>query len=317
MTVAVAAIAAPLAVDLPALAAAVLAVVACGSLGTFLVLRREAMTGDAIAHAVLPGLVGGYLATGTRSPLAMFAGAAIAGVAAVLLAGLARRLARLEAGGALGVVFTAAFALGVALLETSGARQVDLDPDCVLFGSLETLFFVAPEGAHWTAGVPAPLWTLAAAAAGALLFTVAFLDRLVALAFDPTHAALTGAAPRWLDRALLAATSAAIVASFEAVGTVLAVALVACPALAAAPFARSARGQLALGLAVGTVLAVAGYALAAGAERVFGAPHALNAAGMIAALLALAVPVSHGIRRATRSVIPPPTISASVTPPGA
>lgn len=286
-----------LAVDLPAVVAAVLAVVACGSLGTFLVLRREAMTGDAIAHAVLPGLVGGYLVTGTRSPTAMFAGAAIAGVAAVLLAGVARRLARLESGAALGVVFTAAFALGVAMLETSGARQVDLDPDCVLFGSLETLFFIAPEGAHWTAGVPAPLWTLAAAALGALLFTVAFLDRLVALAFDRTHAELAGAAPRWLDRALLAATSAAIVASFEAVGTVLAVALVACPALAAAPFARSARAQLALGLVVGVVLAVAGYALAAGAERVFGAPHALNAAGMIAALLALAVPAAHAIRR--------------------
>ena len=294
-----------LAVDLPAVVAAVLAVVACGSLGTFLVLRREAMTGDAIAHAVLPGLVGCYLVTGTRSPTAMFAGAAIAGVAAVLLAGVARRLARLESGAALGVVFTAAFALGVAMLETSGARQVDLDPDCVLFGSLETLFFIAPEGAHWTAGVPAPLWTLAAAALGALLFTVAFLDRLVALAFDRTHAELAGAAPRWLDRALLAATSAAIVASFEAVGTVLAVALVACPALAAAPFARSARAQLALGLVVGVVLAVAGYSLAAGAERVFGAPHALNAAGMIAALLALAVPAAHAIRRvgvqATRS----------------
>ena len=286
-----------LAVDLPAVVAAVLAVVACGSLGTFLVLRREAMTGDAIEHAVLPGLVGGYLVTGTRSPTAMFAGEAIAGVAAVLLAGVARRLARLESGAALGVVFTAAFALGVAMLETSGARQVDLDPDCVIFGSLETLFFIAPEGAHWTAGVPAPLWTLAAAALGALLFTVAFLDRLVALAFDRTHAELAGASPRWLDRALLAATSAAIVASFEAVGTVLAVALVACQALAAAPFARSARAQLALGLVVGVVLAVAGYALAAGAERVFGAPHALNAAGMIAALLALAVPAAHAIRR--------------------
>ncbi len=303
-----AAIPASLAVDLPALLAVVLATIACGSLGNFLVLRRESMTGDAIAHAVLPGLVGGYLVTGTRSPLAMFAGATVAGVAAVLLAGAARRLARIEPGAALGVVFTAAFALGVALLETSGARQVDLDPDCVLFGSLETLFFVLPRDAHWTAGVPTPLWTLAAAAAGALLFSLLLERPLVALAFDRTHALHTGAAPRWLDRALLAATSAAVVASFEAVGTVLAIALVACPALAAAPFARSARGQLAGALAIGTVLATIGYLLAAHADRLLGTRHALHAAGVVAALLALAVPASHGLRRALRGrvVSPPP-----------
>jgi manganese/zinc/iron transport system permease protein len=189
-----------LAIDLPALAAALLATVACGSLGNWLVLRKEAMTGDAIAHAVLPGLVAGFLVSGTRSPVAMFIGAALAGAAAVLLTTFVRRSTRLEAGAALGVVFTAFFALGVLLLETQGARQVDLDPECVLFGSLETLFYVPPSDGGWISGVPHELWTLAAAATLALGLNIAFGKELAAYAFDPVHARLSGRAPILVER---------------------------------------------------------------------------------------------------------------------
>ena len=284
-----------LAIDLPALAAALLATVACGSLGNWLVLRKEAMTGDAIAHAVLPGLVAGFLVSGTRSAIAMFIGAALAGAAAVLLTTFVRRSTRLESGAALGVVFTAFFALGVLLLETQGARQVDLDPECVLFGSLETLFYVPPSDGGWISGVPHELWTLAAAATLALGLNIAFGKELAAYAFDPVHARLSGRAPILVERALLAVVTSAIVASFTAVGSVLVLALLACPALIAAPHARSVRGQIGLSLAVGGVLAIGGYFLAAHAEQLLGARSALNAAGMIAALMALAVPCSHAV----------------------
>lgn len=284
-----------LAIDLPALAAALLATVACGSLGNWLVLRKEAMTGDAIAHAVLPGLVAGFLVSGTRSAIAMFIGAALAGAAAVLLTTFVRRSTRLESGAALGVVFTAFFALGVLLLETQGARQVDLDPECVLFGSLETLFYVPPIDGGWISGVPHELWTLAAAATLALGLNIAIGKELAAYAFDPVHARLAGRAPILVERALLAVVTSAIVASFTAVGSVLVLALLACPALIAAPHARSVRGQIGLSLAVGGVLAIGGYFLAAHAEELLGARSALNAAGMIAALMALAVPCSHAV----------------------
>jgi len=292
---------AALALDLPALAAALLATLACGTLGNWLVLRKEAITGDAIAHAVLPGLVAGFLVTGTRSMPAMFIGAALAGVAAIALSTLVRRATRLGSGAALGIVFTAFFALGVLLLETQGARQVDLDPECVLFGSLETLFYVAPQDAPWHAGVPVEIWTLAGAAAVAIAFSAAFGKELSSLAFDRAHARLSGTAPRAVERALLAVVSVAIVASFTAVGSVLVLALLACPALIAAPHARSVRGQIVLSVAVGGALAAGGYMLAAHAESVFGARSALNAAGMIATLLALAVPCSHLVRAALSS----------------
>ena len=299
-----------LAIDVPALSAALLALIACGTLGNWLVLRKESMTGDAIAHAVLPGLVAGFLVSGTRSATAMFAGAALAGITAILLAGWVRKRSRMDAGAALGIVFTAFFALGVTLLETRGARQVDLDPDCVLFGSLETLFYVMPSNGSAFAGVPRPLWTLAAAALLAVLFSMLLAKELTLRAFDAHYASHAGIAPRTLENALLAVVSACIVASFEAVGSVLVIALLACPALIAAPHARSVRGQIGLSLLIGCVLATAGYFLAAYASSVFGSATALNSAGMIALLLALAVPCSHAVRALLSSPAAPTSSSS-------
>ena len=285
-----------LAIDVPALIAALLALIACGTLGNWLVLRKESMTGDAIAHAVLPGLVAGFLITGTRSATAMFVGAAIAGVAAILIAGWVRTRSRTDAAAALGIVFTAFFAVGVSLLESRGARQVDLDPDCVLFGSLETLFYVVPSDGSVLSGVPRPLWTLAAAAILALTFSARFATELSMRAFDAPFTRHAGIAPRTLENALLAVVSACIVASFEAVGSVLVVALLACPALLAAPHARCVRGQIGISLCAGCAIATVGYFLAAHAPSILGTSTALNAAGMIATLLAFAVPCSHALR---------------------
>ena len=227
--------------DLPVLVAALLALIACGTLGNWIVLRKESMTGDAIAHAVLPGLVAGFLVAGRHSIIAMFVGAAIAGVATILIANWVRRRTKLESGAALGIVFTAFFALGVALLEFEGARQVDLDPGCVLFGALETLFLIVPANGSWIEGVPREIWTLAAAAVIAISFSIAFAKELAAIAFDREHAQIAGVSPRWLEQLMLFVTSMAIVASFEAVGSVLVIALLACPSLIAAPHVKPAQ----------------------------------------------------------------------------
>lgn len=282
--------------DLPMLASALLALVACGTLGNWLVLRKEAMTGDAVAHAVLPGMVAGFLVAGRHSLAALFIGAALAGVAAILLAGWIRRRARLEPGAALGIVFTSFFALGVALLETQGARQIDLDPNCVLFGALETLFYVPPASGSWIEGVPRELWTLAAAAGIAVVFSLMAAKELTALAFDAEHARASGIAPRWLEPALLGTVSMVVVASFEAVGSLLVVALLACPSLIAAPHATRVRTRFAVSLGAGAAITVAGHFLASYAPRALGTSSALNAAGMIATLLAAAVPASFALR---------------------
>ena len=282
--------------DLPVLVAALLALIACGTLGNWIVLRKESMTGDAIAHAVLPGLVAGFLVAGRHSIIAMFVGAAIAGVATILIANWVRRRTKLESGAALGIVFTAFFALGVALLEFEGARQVDLDPGCVLFGALETLFLIGPANGSWIEGVPREIWTLAAAAVIAISFSIAFAKELAAIAFDREHAQIAGVSPRWLEQLMLFVTSMAIVASFEAVGSVLVIALLACPSLIAAPHASSLRSRFTISLVAGCVLTGCGYLLAAYAPAVFHTSTALNSAGMIAVLLSAAVPLSFALR---------------------
>jgi manganese/zinc/iron transport system permease protein len=99
-------------IDLPALLAALFACIACALVGNFLVLRRQSLLGDAISHAVLPGIVGGFLIAGSRSTLPVMAGALAAAVLAGVLIEGVRRLGRLENGAAMGVVFTVMFADG-------------------------------------------------------------------------------------------------------------------------------------------------------------------------------------------------------------
>ena len=94
----------------------VLAAVACALPGNFLLLRRQALLGDAISHVVLPGIVVAFLLTGAIAAVPMLLGAAGAAAVAVVLIEAVRRLGRIEPGAAMGVVFTAMFAAGVLLL---------------------------------------------------------------------------------------------------------------------------------------------------------------------------------------------------------
>ena len=185
--------------DLPPLLTATLAAISCALLGNFLVLRRQSLMGDAISHAVLPGLVAAFLIAGTRSTWPMFIGAAAAGVATVVLVELVRRLGRVEPGAAMGVVFSIMFALGVVLLEQAAARHVDLDADCVLYGQLETIFWFPPG--TWSeflsmstlAQVPRQPATLAAVTVLTVLLVTLLFKELRLAAFDPDLATVTEA----------------------------------------------------------------------------------------------------------------------------
>ncbi|MGQ0626518.1 MAG: metal ABC transporter permease, partial [Phycisphaerales bacterium] len=122
--------------DLWVVATGVCCAVACGVLGCFLVLRRMSLLGDAISHAVLPGIAAGFLVWGRRGILPMLLGAGGAGVLTAGLSGVLSRYARVAEDAALGVVFTTLFALGVVMI-TFSASSVDLDPGCVLYGVIE------------------------------------------------------------------------------------------------------------------------------------------------------------------------------------
>ncbi len=294
-----------IALDLFPLLAGVLASVACGLLGNFLVLRRQSLMGDAISHSVLPGLVVAFLLTSSRGAGVMFAGAAVAGVLTVVLVELVKRLGRVEPGAAMGVVFSVLFAAGVVLIEV-GARQTDLDADCVLHGQLETLWRPdAPtsiaEMLRWSTivALPRQVVTLGIMAVLAGLFVVVLFKELRIASFDPALATSLGFHAGALHYALMIFVAGATVASFEAVGSILVIAMLVCPASTARLLTDRLVPQVWWSIVIAMTSAVAGYWLATVPEW-FGLD-SVNVAGsmtvMSGALLVVAAVISprHGV----------------------
>ncbi len=296
-----------LSIDLPPILTAVFASLACGVLGNFLVLRRLSLMGDAISHSVLPGLVIAFLLTGSRSPSAMFIGAAIAGVLTVAVVELIRRFGRLETGAAMGVTFSIFFALGVLLLEQAAARQVDLDPDCVLHGMLETIFWFPP--AQWDsffssatlAQTPRQVIVTGSMALAAILFVTIFFKELRLATFDPALATALGMNASVIHYALMILVAASTVAAFEAVGSILVIAMLICPAATARLLTDRLRTQVILSAVISIATATLGYSLGAFAPIWTGHHSSLSATGMMTAVagglftLAVIFSPTHGV----------------------
>ena len=116
---------------------------ACGLIGNYLILRRMALVGDAISHSILPGIAIAFLLAKSRSSLAMFAGALVAGIVTTLLIETIHRRSRVKQDAAIGIVFSTLFAIGVILISLF-ASQVDLDQDCVLYGDISFVWTASP-----------------------------------------------------------------------------------------------------------------------------------------------------------------------------
>lgn len=281
--------------DFAPLLAAALAGGSCGLLGGFLLLRRESMLGDAMAHAVLPGIVTAYALTGLRSAGPMLLGALAAGLLAAASITWVRRAARMEAGAATGLVFTGFFAVGLVLLEVTGIRALHFHVEAVLFGQLETLVWLEAQGAASLldpaalAALPAQVGLLAGVALGVGLFVALCWRPLKLIAFDPDYARSLGMRPGGWELALNAAIGAAAVAAFQAVGTILVVALLICPAVVLRLLTDRYATQLLGGAALGAGLGVLGVLLAGPLPAWTGQEISFNAAGVIGTLGGLAV----------------------------
>lgn len=293
--------------DAVPLLAAVLSSVTLALLGATLVLRRRAMVGDALSHAVLPGIVVAYMLTGSRGLTPMFAGALAAAVTAALGIGAITRLGRVDPSTAIGIVFTTLFALGVFLVETTGARNVHLDLDCVLSGQLELLFWMPPEegaallSVQGLASLPRELYGLMGVALLTVVALAALWSPIKAASFDGSFAAIRGGRPGAMHAVTLGLTALALVASFEALGSILVIALLTCPPAAARMLTRRYTPFVMCSVAVGLVASVGGYALAAfAAPAVIG--QSIDASGTIGATAGLIVAVVAVLSRWTRLV---------------
>ncbi|WP_244974897.1 metal ABC transporter permease [Nitratireductor aquimarinus] len=168
----------------------IFAAIACALPGNFLILRRQALIGDAISHVVLPGIVVAFLITGSITTWPMMLGAAGAAVAAVILIEFIKRLGRIEPGAAMGVAFTSLFAGGVLLLEQSDTSTVHLDVQHALYGNLESLIWLSADGwqsltdAAALADLPPELPRMAVVTLVITLLTVLFWRPLKLSTFD-------------------------------------------------------------------------------------------------------------------------------------
>lgn len=231
-------------------------VLPCSVLGCFLVLRRMSLLGDAITHAILPGLVIGFAVSGSRGLVPMLIGAGLTGVLTALLSAALTRWGRVDPSAALGVVFSSMFAIGVLLINRY-ARNVDLDPGCVLYGVIETVSFDTTT----VLGIELPraLLSLSIVAAVVLIGVAVFFKELRIVSFDPALATTLGISAAAVHYGLMAAVAATSVASFEAVGSVLVVAMLVAPGAAAQMLTDRLRTMVVLAMLIGIVDVLLGY----------------------------------------------------------
>lgn len=244
--------------DLWTITLAVLCAVACAIPGTFLVLRRQSMLADAVSHTVLPGIVAAYLLSGSLRGWPVFLGAVGCGLVTALLSDWVQRSGRMAAGSALGVVFTALFALGLILVRL--VPGLHLDVNCVLAGELEIAAFTLVP---WLGlEVPPDLPGLL----GVLLLDVAVIallyKELKLVAFDPDLARTQGLPVWFLHGLTVALVAVTAVAAFRAVGVVMVVALVVVPAASAWLWCQRLLPLLLLSAGLAALAAVAGFFLA-------------------------------------------------------
>lgn len=233
----------------------------CGLLGCYLVLRKMAMVGDAISHAVLPGIVLAFLISGSRDSFIMLFGAGIIGVFTTFLIEFFHRKGKLQTDASIGVTFTWLFAIGVILVSLY-TGQVDLDQDCVLYGEIA---YVPLD--LWITGDGINLGPRAVYISGfVLLIVVAFIflgyKELLITTFDPALATALGISTTLWHYLLMGAVSLTTVASFESVGAILVVALLVTPAATAYLLTTNFKIMLLLSACFGIVIAFSGYYLA-------------------------------------------------------
>ncbi len=221
-----------------ALLAAIIVGIVCSVLGTYIVLRGMAFFGDALAHTILPGVVIAFL---IGWPLAI--GALIFGVITAVGIGVLSEQGTLKEDTAIGVVFAALFALGVAMLSATGNYTIDLAH--FLFGNL--------------LGVStADLWVISALSALVLLMVFLFYKEFLVISFDPVLAVTLRLPQTFLRYLLLILIAVTIVAALQVVGIALMLAMFVTPAATASLLTRRLPAMMATGAAIGAFSGVAG-----------------------------------------------------------
>lgn len=264
-----------------ALLAGILVAVICGVVGTWVVLRGMAFLGEAMAHGMLPGI-----AIATLIGIPGILGAAVSAAGMSVGIGVLQRRGRLSADTSIGLLFVASLALGVIII--SASRSFATDATAILFGDI---LAASPEDVVMLAAVA--VITLAVAALGHRAF--------VALTVDPRQAQLLGLRPKLAHVLLVGLITLAVVAAYQAVGSLLVVGMLLGPAVAAGRWTTRIPTTMALAAVIGCAAVAVGLLVSWYAGTAAGATIAfvsILAAALSALLHRLVRFVTVGHRRA-------------------
>ena len=232
-----------------------------GILGSFLILRKMAMIGDAISHAVLPGIALAYLVSGLGSNYLLLIGAALFGMIATLIIQWLDKRIKMQTDASIGVTFTFLFALGIILI-SSFASQIDLDQDCVLYGEIA---YVPLDLLYTTSGMelgPRQVWILGINLLIVLSAVLIGWRGWVITSFNEEFAKSIGINTSFWHYSLMMLVSLTTVVSFESVGAILVVAFLVIPPATAFLLSKKLSSMISLSVVFGAISSFSGYFLA-------------------------------------------------------
>lgn len=238
-----------------------LVAVSAGLLGCFLVLRRMSMIGDAISHAVLPGIVIAFLVSGNREPLTVLIGASALGLLTAFIIEYLSKNVKVQGDAAIGITYTFLFAVGIILLSIF-AGQVDIDQDCVLYGEIA---YVPIDTIITDSGInmgPRPIYLLGTLLIVIVVFIALFYKQLSITAFDPGFASAIGISTVLWHYLLMGLVSITTVISFESVGAILIINFLIGPPSIAYLLTKSLKRMLLLTVGIGILISFIGYYIA-------------------------------------------------------
>lgn len=241
-------------------AIAIVTAVACALPGAFLVLRRMALMSDAISHSILLGIVLAFFVVGTVGSPLLILGAAIMGLVTVVLVEALANTKRVGKDAAIGLVFPALFSIAVILIARF-ADDVHLDVDAVLLGELAFAPFERFVVNGYDLG-PRALWVMGAILGLNVVGLALFYKELKVATFDAALAAALGFSPILVHYGLMSAVSVTAVGAFDAVGSVLVVALMIAPPATAYLLSDRLSHMVGLSALIGVASAIAGFWLA-------------------------------------------------------
>ena len=222
-------------------------------LGSFLVLKKMSLIGDALSHAVLPGIVIAFLISGEINSFWMLLGASAFGIVAILLIEWLNRVGGFGKDSSIGIIYTLLFAIGIILI-TSKAKNADIDVDCVLFGDINTTPLV-----NKIMGIPAPTFNLLMISLLTIPIITIGLKGFKISSFDKNYAQTLGISIPFWSYLLLGLSSVSTVFSFDSVGAIMVIGLLVIPASFANIITRKLKPFLAIAVSFGVASCIIGH----------------------------------------------------------